>query len=61
MKSDITSGLGTPIHLSLTKKMNISAFAALRYYISFHALYQQYHPNGKGHSCDFQWIECEIK
>jgi hypothetical protein len=56
MKSDITSGLGTPITLSLTKKMNISAFPVLTYEGSFHPLYQQDHPNGKGYSCVFQRI-----
>jgi hypothetical protein len=30
-ESDITSRLGTPINLSLTKKMNISLFPALTY------------------------------
>jgi hypothetical protein len=56
MKSDITSGLRTPINLSLTNKMNISAFPVLIYEGSFHPLNQQDHPNGKGHSCVFQWI-----
>jgi hypothetical protein len=37
-------------------KINISAFLVLTYEGSFHSLYQQDHPNGKGHSCVFQWI-----
>jgi hypothetical protein len=56
MKSDIKSGLRTPINLSLTNKMNISAFPVLTYEGSFYPLYQQDHVNGKGYSCVFQWV-----
>jgi hypothetical protein len=56
MKSDITSGLRTPMNLSFTKKINISAFTVLTYEGSFHPLYQQDHPHGKDHSSVFQWI-----
>jgi hypothetical protein len=45
------SGLRTPINLALTNKMNISAFPVLTYEGSFHPLYQQDHPNSKGHRC----------
>jgi hypothetical protein len=55
-KSDITSGLRTPINLSLTNEINISAFPVLTYEGSFQPLYQQDHPNSKGDSCVFQWI-----
>jgi hypothetical protein len=56
MKSDITNGLRTPINLSLTNKINISAFPEPTNEGSFHPLYQQDYPNSKGHSCVFQWI-----
>jgi hypothetical protein len=56
MISDITSGLRTNLNLSLANKMNISEFPVLTYEGSFHALYQQDHPNGMGHSRVFQWI-----
>jgi hypothetical protein len=61
VKSDIASGLRTPINLSLTKKINVSLFPALTYKVGllFHDLYQQDHPNGKGHSCVFQWISMD--
>jgi hypothetical protein len=61
VKSDIASGLRTPINLSLTKKINISLFPALTYKVGllFHDLYQQDHTNGNGHSCVFQWISVD--
>jgi hypothetical protein len=63
IKSDITSGLRIPINLSLTSKINISAFPVLSHEGSFHPLYQQDHPNDKVtvvFSSGFLWIQCEI-
>jgi hypothetical protein len=44
----------------LDKKINIPAFPVLTYEGSFHPLYQQDHPNGKGHGCFFQWILVDL-
>jgi hypothetical protein len=47
MKSGIKNGRRTPINLSLTNKINISALSVLTYYRNFVPHYQQDHPNAK--------------
>jgi hypothetical protein len=56
VESGVTDGWRSPVYLTLTKSMNISAFFVVPHYGIFHRHGYHHCPNAKHHSCLVQLI-----